>query len=268
MINHPVCFLLLLSVLFSAVVSSSNVLFVTNEAEKFTKLQALFKSVKIDSKIPKTSNFDLILIFNDELIELNHILDLLSAKTNILFAINDNSKLSDALIEFSVDFDDLNTKIVDNFGDLLLSSTFVEPVDNILIDGIGHRLTGKNPLIFPVLTASSTAYSFTSDQNNVINEKSPFVGNSLLAMSALQTRNNNRVVFTGCPMLFSDEFINKNKKNNNFKFMKNVVDWLLQNRGSLRAINAKHHRQGEVLQHGIYRIKDKMVFKLIKDLFG
>ena len=61
-----------------------------------------------------------------------------------------------------------------------------------------------NPLVLSVLTASSTAYSFNPDEK--IEEFPHAVGKNTLLVSALQARNNARVVFVGSLDFFSDEF--------------------------------------------------------------
>ena len=60
-----------------------------------------------------------------------------------------------------------------------------------------------NPLLLEVLTASSTSYSYHSDI--AISEYPHAVGKSTLLITAMQARNNARVVFAGSLDFFSDE---------------------------------------------------------------
>ena len=76
--------------------------------------------------------------------------------------------------------------------------------DKYLFRGIGMTADAENPLVLSVLSASSTAYSFNPDEK--IEEFPHAVGKNTLLVSALQARNNARVVFVGSLDFFSDEF--------------------------------------------------------------
>ena len=60
-----------------------------------------------------------------------------------------------------------------------------------------------NPLLLEVLTASSSSYSYHADVP--ISEYPHAVGKSTLLITAMQARNNARVVFVGSLDFFSDE---------------------------------------------------------------
>ena len=62
----------------------------------------------------------------------------------------------------------------------------------------------ENPLVLPLLHASSTAYSYQPDLQ--IDDYPLAVGTNTLLVAALQARNNARVVFVGSIDFFSDEF--------------------------------------------------------------
>jgi oligosaccharyltransferase complex subunit beta len=119
----------------------------------------------------------------------------------------------DFAIEFSVDFDDKHTAVTDHFygsnGTLSSShvqnpaialpfgaSTFEHP---ILFRGVAVRLTGKNALTIPVLTANPTSFSFAKDETlrAIVNNDSPFLGTKIVLVAAHQSMNNARVTFTG-----------------------------------------------------------------------
>lgn len=61
-----------------------------------------------------------------------------------------------------------------------------------------------NPLVLPLLHASSYAYSYQTDV--AIDDYPLAVGTNTLLVAALQARNNARVVFVGSIDFFSDEF--------------------------------------------------------------
>ncbi len=135
--------------------------------------------------------------------------------------------VKDLAIEFSVDFDDKGTKVFDYFHSkpsspsLIYSSHFgsyakpvIEaPTDKaspgpVFFEGVSHRLTGKNALVFPVLSAESSAYSLEANVDGaVIEPTSPFVGSKNVLVSAAQTLNNARLIFSGDAKIFSDRFV-------------------------------------------------------------
>lgn len=70
---------------------------------------------------------------------------------------------------------------------------------------MSFRMTADpdNPLLLEVLTASSSAYSYHADV--AITDYPHAVGKSTLLLTAMQARNNARVVFSGSLDFFSDE---------------------------------------------------------------
>lgn len=71
----------------------------------------------------------------------------------------------------------------------------------------------QNPLLLSVLHASSTAYSFNPDE--AVTEYPHAVGKNTLLITALQARNNARVLFFGSLDMFSDEFFTMAAQNAN-----------------------------------------------------
>lgn len=121
--------------------------------------------------------------------------------------------------EFSVDFDDRLTAARDPFtaiDDLTFTSSVISAPQHVIGDskhpivfkGLAHRLTGKNPLAFTVLGASPSTWSFLVEARNgeQADPASPFIGSRISLVSAIQTRSNSRVVFSGSVELFSDKF--------------------------------------------------------------
>ena len=80
-------------------------------------------------------------------------------------------------------------------------------VGPILFKGVAHRLTGRNPLAVSVLNGYDSTFSFDSTiLNGIVDPNSPFVGSNVALVSALQTRNNARIVFSGSVDMFSDRY--------------------------------------------------------------
>lgn len=63
----------------------------------------------------------------------------------------------------------------------------------------------SNPLVLDIMHASSTAYSYNTDED--VTDYPHAVGKSTLLVAGLQARNNARVVIAGSIAMFSDEFL-------------------------------------------------------------
>merc|ERR1739838_510853 len=74
----------------------------------------------------------------------------------------------------------------------------------LLYRGVGMLVDPENPLVWEILTGSSTAYSHNPDY--AVKEFPHAVGKQTVLVAGLQARNNARVVFSGSLEFFSDEF--------------------------------------------------------------
>ncbi|KAJ3161354.1 hypothetical protein HDU86_007136 [Geranomyces michiganensis] len=210
------------------------------------------------------------------------LLEFVNKGGNVLIAAS--SKISEAIrdfaYEFSADFDEAGSAVFDHFnqaensdenGTLVAASNFGRTSSAIptglapvLFRGVGHRLTGKNPLMQPLLVGAPTTYAYEVADTDAV-EGQPLLGEGLVLVSALQARNNARVVFTGSVDMFGDDLINQriaDKPSGNGKFVDELAKWTFQEKGVLRVVSKKHHRENETAQHGIYRIKDDMVYEI------
>ncbi|KAJ3114116.1 hypothetical protein HDU96_002537 [Phlyctochytrium bullatum] len=189
--------------------------------------------------------------------------------------------IRDIAIEYSVEIDEKGFAVHDDFfhlGDDPLQVTtnrFVGPPGilsesvrkgpAVVYTGVGARLTGRNKLIHPVLAGTATSYSWVKDPKKPL-DKFAIVGSNLALVSALQTLNNARIVFSGSLDLFSNEFVEKKlddgSPSGNLGFITDVSKWAFQERGVLKVKSVFHHRPGEDKTHGAYRIKDDMVYRI------
>ncbi|KAI9342767.1 Dolichyl-diphosphooligosaccharide--protein glycosyltransferase subunit WBP1 [Zopfochytrium polystomum] len=194
--------------------------------------------------------------------------------------------IRDLAIEYSVEFDERSWAVRDAFhtpdstDPLLISSSrfvgndVVLPADEfkrgnpqpVLFRGVGHRLTGRNPLITPILTGHSSAFAapVKAPASHTV-QSGALTGSSLVLVSALQARNNARIVFTGSADMFSDELIKKKigtAENSNFNFVTELSKWVFREKGVLKVVKTYHHRPSEDKQHGAYRIKDELVYEI------
>nr|KAJ3420705.1 hypothetical protein HK105_005359 [Polyrhizophydium stewartii] len=219
-------------------------------------------------------------------LKIGNLVDFVNAGGNVLLTAS--SEVSEAVrdfaYEFTADFDEPGTAVIDRFNSVgtdptrVLSSAFSPSASNVVSDairsgppvlfkGVAHKLSGKNPLSFSVLSASSAAFAYDpTDKQRLI--KDPLAGHAISLISAFQARNNARVVFAGSADMFSDEFFDatitvgdKTVASGNRRLASEVSQWAFQEKSVLRIEATKHHRVGESGQHGIYRIKDEMEYE-------
>jgi len=140
--------------------------------------------------------------------------------------------------------------------------------DKYLYRGIGMTADVDNPLVLSVLTASSTAYSFNPDEK--IEEFPHAVGKNTLLISALQARNNARVVFVGSLDFFSDEFFSASVEgvgseavaSSNEALATAISQWVLKEHGVLRVGQVKHHLDGETEPPAAYTIMENVIYSI------
>jgi len=162
--------------------------------------------------------------FNGDL-KIASIIEFVNKGGNLLVAASSDisESIRDLAIEFSVDFDESGTGVIDHFHrqksdettHTLISSSNVnhdtyiikksdKSNNPILFRGVGARLTGKNPLAVSVLSGEKTAFSYNLKTDYVDKTHPASMGSKTVLVSALQARNNARVVFSGSIDLFSD----------------------------------------------------------------
>eukprot|EP01114_Cavostelium_apophysatum_P017986 TRINITY_DN5466_c0_g1_i2.p1 TRINITY_DN5466_c0_g1~~TRINITY_DN5466_c0_g1_i2.p1 ORF type:complete len:432 (-),score=105.23 TRINITY_DN5466_c0_g1_i2:46-1341(-) len=201
------------------------------------------------------------------------VLDFIDAGRNVIIAADTN--IGDIAREIAsdcnVEFDEEDTRVIDHFnfdtasgldhGDhtvIALESVNDAPAvlkdlnAPVLFQGIGQDIEEDSELLFSLLSGSATSYS----HHSVKAVKNLHVaGKKLSLVTAMQARNNARVVFSGSLQLFSDRFFTSNvqrttdtkrfEKSGNEQFAKQVASWAFQEKGVLRIRNPHVHRVGE-----------------------
>lgn len=138
--------------------------------------------------------------------------------------------------------------------------------ESVLFEGIGHSIDdNKNPLNFRLLTGSGTSYAGAVSES----KSSVFVsGTDTTLVSAMQARNNARVIFSGSIDLFSNKFFNtklaSGKTAGNRAFVEEISKWALKERSVLRAQNIAHHRivNGVKETPAAYTVKDQLEYSV------
>ena len=139
----------------------------------------------------------------------------------------------------------------------------------VLFRGLGH-VAQQSSLVTPVLTGSPSATSDT--MGSAVSEYPAATGRDVMLVSAMQTRNNARMVYCGSIDMFSNDILNKNAgsaKSGNEEFVRQIAAWTFQERGLLRASQLKHWKVGAEhdVNPGSYRVQDHIVFSIVIEEF-
>ena len=149
--------------------------------------------------------------------KVGQLLDFVNSGGNVVVVANSeiSEPFRDFSIEFSIDFDDQNTHVVDPFHrqdssivvDQWIPNEYVisGKVNPILYRGLAHKFSGKNPLVFPLMTGYPSTYSYSMSDSTGTIEGNPLLGQDVGLISLFQGRNNARVAFCGSTDMFSDE---------------------------------------------------------------
>lgn len=136
----------------------------------------------------------------------------------------------------------------------------------VVFKGVGHFL-GNGQLVSPILRASRTAYSYDTKEEFEAAETPWIAGSQAWLVSAIQARNNARVVVTGSVEMFSDTaFILQladGKTSGNKNFARDVTSWLFQEKGVLRAFGLSHSLANQSVIDTLpstYRVKNDVTF--------
>ncbi|KAJ3312817.1 hypothetical protein HDV04_002627 [Boothiomyces sp. JEL0838] len=193
-------------------------------------------------------------------LRMGNLIDFVNYGGNVILASSEvNDPIRDFGFEFSVDY--ASSLVSDYFAPeinlvtgKIVASEHVIPknVKAPVYKGIGHSLSGKNKLVQPVLVGNPSAFS--GEDAKITSHT--LVGSDLVLVSAFQALNQARVVFTASSELFKDIYPQ------NKDFVNELTAWAFKEKSVLKVQSKKHHRQGETGQHGIYRIKDDMVYEV------
>jgi oligosaccharyltransferase complex subunit beta len=198
-------------------------------------------------------------------------LDFVDGGGNLLLAVN--GKVGEAIqklaTECGVELDEEGTALIDhwNYDEkddgkhtlVVVDTKNLLPV-NIMVGeghttpflyrGIGISNDAENPLLLSVLHASSSSFSYNPDA--VIDSYPTAVGSGSQLISALQARNNARIVISGSLDFFSDELITAPIKHalsgasylqsGNKALADALSRWVFQESGVLRYSNVSHRK--------------------------
>lgn len=135
----------------------------------------------------------------------------------------------------------------------------------LVYKGTSLILHKNNPMVFHILTGSSTSFSYAPSKT--ITETPNSIGQNTVLIAALQARNNARVLFSGSIDFFSDKFFdltqnNQQTKYGNEQLAESLSKWVLKEEGVLRVRNVEHSKVGERKKLESYTILDNVVYKI------
>jgi len=224
-------------------------------------------------------------------IKSDDVLEFIDSGRNMILAtdsnIGDFSKeiASECNIEFDEEsthvIDHLNYDVADYHGQHTLIAAdaitdapaiFKAITSPILFRGVAQDIEEDSDLLFPLLSGYASSYSHSaSDAVKDLHVS----GTKISLVTALQARNNARVIFSGSLELFGDKFFKshvekhsedgkskKFDKSGNEEFVKQVTSWAFQERGVLRASNAQTHLVGETVAPFAYTIKQDVEYSI------
>lgn len=159
----------------------------------------------------------------------------------------------------------------------------------VLYHGIGQSVEDGNILSLKVLQGNPSTYSSTP--NKAVGENLESAGENTLLVTAIQGRNNARIVVSGSLDMFSNQYF-KTAGTGNQLFCAELSKWLLAETSVLRFRDITHFRSDgvppDVILHEkerpdlpyslypdpeitrnslVYRIKDEIVYKMIVEQY-
>lgn len=165
-----------------------------------------------------------------------------------------------------------HTKIVVDNKNLIDAEIIVGKVAApLLFKGVGMVLDSDNPLVLPILKGTKTCYTYFPEEK--IDQYPHGVGSNTMLITAIQARNNARVVFAGSLDFFSDAYFKsgvqrsgvgatKYEKSGNEVLSNALSMWAFQEKGVLRTGKVVHHKVGETTAPDAYTILDNVHYSI------
>ncbi|KAI8343385.1 Dolichyl-diphosphooligosaccharide--protein glycosyltransferase subunit WBP1 [Chlamydoabsidia padenii] len=192
---------------------------------------------------------------------------------NLLVGADDQASntLRDLANEFDIEFDPKGSRVLDKDAEdkhdgIILTKQIIAPspiidttalTGSLLYRGIG-LIPGKVPLLNRILTSEKDAVS--GDRYNAKDH------NKVDLIASMQTRQSSRATFVGSLDFFSDDFWTgdvksfENSVNGNEAFTNQLVKWTFQEKGVLKVVDHRHHKENSTESLEWYRIKDDIVY--------
>ncbi|XP_033113598.1 dolichyl-diphosphooligosaccharide--protein glycosyltransferase 48 kDa subunit-like [Anneissia japonica] len=221
------------------------------------------------------------------------VLDFIDGGGNVLVAAG--SSIGDPIREIGsncgVEFDEENTAVIDHLNfdvkdegmhtlivadpsNIIESKTIVrdKKLNPILFKGVGMTADPENPLVMDILHGTSSSYSHNPSDDIV--DYPHAVGKNTQFITALQARNNARVVFSGSLEFFSDAYFQsavqkavagseRFAKSGNQDLAYALSQWVFKEKGVLRVTGVSHHIVGQKTPPAAYTIEDHVEYSIL-----
>ncbi|XP_071945509.1 dolichyl-diphosphooligosaccharide--protein glycosyltransferase 48 kDa subunit-like [Antedon mediterranea] len=174
-------------------------------------------------------------------------------------------------LNFDVKDEGMHTLIVADPANIIDSKIIVgdRKLNPILFKGVGMTADPENPLVMDILHGTSSSYSH--NPNDDVTEYPHAVGKNTQFITALQARNNARVMFSGSLDFFSDAYFQsavqkalqgsqKFAKSGNQDLAFALSQWVFKEKGVLRVTGVTHHIVGEKTPPAAYTIEDQVEY--------
>jgi len=136
----------------------------------------------------------------------------------------------------------------------LVTGTSIE--NSILFKGTGQTISKNNGLNFAILKGNPTTYS---GRPYVQVTSAKGIGSELVLVSALQARNQARVIISGSLSMFSNKYAQTSNVDNRL-FGIGLTKWVFQERGQLRASNIVI--SGQTGKKNMFTINDQFKYSV------
>jgi oligosaccharyltransferase complex subunit beta len=132
----------------------------------------------------------------------------------------------------------------------------------VLFRGVAQQIE-KTPFVFPLLSASKTAYSAVPGER--LEDNNVLIGQDIVLVTGIQGRNNARCVISGSLDLFSDAFFTAqvvdgsaaSAPSANVEFAANLWSWVTKHRGNIRLVDFHQHGSDSLPAH-TYVVKENI----------
>jgi len=167
-------------------------------------------------------------------------------------------------LHFSAQDQGFHNLLLANSANLIKSEKIVGKSSNpLLYRGLGMVTDPANPLVFTILSGSSSSYSHNPTE--LIKDYPHAVGKNTVLIGGLQARNNARIVVSGSMEFLSDVFFTSEeggKLVGNQELTVSLLSWCFHQTGVIRIDSVSHKLAGEAATPSFYTIRENCEFSI------
>jgi oligosaccharyltransferase complex subunit beta len=130
----------------------------------------------------------------------------------------------------------------------------------IAFQGTGLKLDESNPYVFSILSASDNTCNNLMKEVNSIKDIIE-CGSQITLVAGYQSLYNNRAVISGSLQMCSNQFmLPEIFPTSNYKFCKELVDWVFKESGNVQIQNIEHRKPGQEKFPDVYKINEETAY--------